>query len=120
MRSCNVDARAACTRTCGALALLLAACVTPPALTLATSSSWRTRRDRGALAHAWTASVQLGWSAETRADPVRAGAESAEEHEPTPIEPAEPCAFASTCRWERDARSAALLRAQHALEGESP
>jgi hypothetical protein len=120
MRSCNVDARGAHTSACGALALLLAACVTPPTLTLAASSSWRTRRDHRALAHAWTAGAALGWSAETRTDAAPEWTEAAAEDAAGRADPAAPCVFDSTCSWERGARSAALQRAQHALDGESP
>jgi len=121
MRSCNVDPRARRAPACGALALLLAACVSPPTLTLATTSTWRTRRDRSALAHAWTAGAQLGWSAGARrADGARQSTETATEDAAAPADLGEPCVFDSTCSWERDSRSAALLRAQHAFEGESP
>jgi hypothetical protein len=122
MRSCDLETRLVRARGCGALlALMLAACVTPPTLTLAATSSWRARRDGAALARSWTAGAQLGWSADTHARTN--GAVS------TAIEPAvaigtgeigAPCAFDSTCSWERDARSAALLRAQHAFEGDPP
>jgi hypothetical protein len=122
MRSCHVETRLVPTRGWGALlALMLAACVTPPTLTLAATSSWHTRRDGAALAQSWTAGAQLGWSAETHARADRAVSSA--------IEPAvaigspeigAPCAFDSTCSWERDARSAALLRAEHAFEGDPP
>jgi hypothetical protein len=122
MRSCHVETRLVRTRGCGALlALMLAACVTPPTLTLAATSSWRTRRDGAALAQRWTAGAQLGWSAGTHARSDRAGRSAIE-----PLvairspELGAPCAFDSTCSWERGARRAALLRAQRAFEGDPP
>jgi hypothetical protein len=98
---------------------VLTACITPPTLTLGVTSSWRTR-DLGA-AHAWTAGAQLGWAARTPASSTEStGAEVAPATTDPEPEPATPCSFASTCAWEHDARSAALVRARETYEGDLP
>jgi hypothetical protein len=105
------------------LALLLAACVSPPTLTFVATSSWRTRPERAVQAHAWSAGAQLGWSAGTL-EPKAAQADAEIEPARTGRTEAEaiaaPCAWGSTCSWERDARGAALFRAGDGLEGERP
>jgi hypothetical protein len=106
-------------RALAAGASVLTACITPPTLTLGATSSWQTR-DLG-VAHAWTAGAQLGWAArtpESSAESTRAEpAIATTDREP---EPATPCSFASTCAWEHDARSAALVRARETYEGDLP
>jgi hypothetical protein len=103
------------------LMLLLAGCIGGPTLTLIATSSWRGRHDGAARAHAWSAGAQLGWSAGTRGHsaPDRVEGNAMDPRPQHASATAPPCAFDSTCSWEREARSAAL-RAGDAAEGEQP
>jgi hypothetical protein len=95
----------------------LGACIPLPAVDLAVRSTWRQRPEQNGRAVELLAGVMLGWAGGTRRR-ASAGVFAADGFDEAPTSLAlavaddvTPCADAELCRWELDARDAALTRA---------
>jgi hypothetical protein len=101
------------------LLIVQSGCVRLPRLTLAASSSFRSREEPYRRSALLSTTATLGWSLEADSSPLAEPSESADQDLPWNESTAD-CGPQALCGWERQARDQALARVGLSTEGNTP